>query len=128
MAEINNIPDFIEMWKVAKKDIIDTIAVEALNFFQDTFNKGGFTDANFEAWQERKNNVDAGRAILVGPGSGFLQRSIDVTHKSERKVEISTDAIYAEIHIPIPDKNISKLKRKQHSKRVAIEPIIGHLK
>lgn len=32
------------------------------------------------------------------------------------------------ICVPKPDKNISKEKRKQHSRRAAIEPIIGHLK
>ena len=29
---------------------------------------------------------------------------------------------------PKPDKNISKTKRKRHSRRAAIEPVIGHLK
>jgi transposase, IS5 family len=32
------------------------------------------------------------------------------------------------ICVPKPDKNISKEKRKGHSRRAAIEPIIGHLK
>jgi len=32
------------------------------------------------------------------------------------------------IHVPKPDKNIHKTKRKKHSKRAAIEPVIGHLK
>jgi IS5 family transposase len=32
------------------------------------------------------------------------------------------------INIPKPDKNISKEKRKRHSNRAGIEPIIGHLK
>ena len=32
------------------------------------------------------------------------------------------------IHLPKPDKNISKAKRKKHSRRAAIEPVIGHLK
>ena len=30
--------------------------------------------------------------------------------------------------MPKPDKNITKEKRKQHSRRAAIEPVIGHLK
>ena len=34
----------------------------------------------------------------------------------------------SQIHVPKPDKNISEGKRKKHSKRAAIEPIIGHLK
>ena len=34
----------------------------------------------------------------------------------------------ATIHVPKPDKNISRSKRKKHSRRAAIEPVIGHLK
>lgn len=32
------------------------------------------------------------------------------------------------IHVPKPDKNISKSKRKKHGRRAAIEPVISHLK
>lgn len=32
------------------------------------------------------------------------------------------------IHVPKPDKNISKVKRRRHGRRAAIEPVIGHLK
>ena len=32
------------------------------------------------------------------------------------------------IHIPKPQKDISRSKRKKHSRRAAIEPVIGHLK
>jgi len=32
------------------------------------------------------------------------------------------------IHVPKPNKNITKNQRRQHSKRAAIEPVIGHLK
>ena len=34
----------------------------------------------------------------------------------------------AKIHVPIPDKSITKAKREKHSRRAAIEPVIGHLK
>jgi transposase, IS5 family len=34
----------------------------------------------------------------------------------------------SKIFLPHPDKNISKQQRKKHSKRSAIEPVIGHLK
>lgn len=33
-----------------------------------------------------------------------------------------------QIHIPKPDKTITKTKRNKHKRRAAIEPIIGHLK
>lgn len=32
------------------------------------------------------------------------------------------------VHVPKPDKLITKAKRKRHSRRAAIEPVIGHLK
>lgn len=32
------------------------------------------------------------------------------------------------ICVPKPDKNITKIKRKRHGRRAAIEPVIGHLK
>ena len=32
------------------------------------------------------------------------------------------------IHIPKPNKNITRSQRKKHSRRAAIEPVIGHLK
>ncbi len=34
----------------------------------------------------------------------------------------------SQINVPKPDKNISRARRKRHSKRAAIEPVIGHLK
>ena len=34
----------------------------------------------------------------------------------------------SKIHVPKPDKNITRTKRKKHSRRAAIEPVIGHLK
>jgi IS5 family transposase len=33
-----------------------------------------------------------------------------------------------QIHIPKPNKNITKSQRKKHKRRAAIEPVIGHLK
>lgn len=32
------------------------------------------------------------------------------------------------IHLPKPDKSITKARRRKHSRRAAIEPVIGHLK
>jgi IS5 family transposase len=34
----------------------------------------------------------------------------------------------SQIQVPKPEKNMSRSKRKKHSKRAAIEPVIGHLK
>ena len=47
---------------------------------------------------------------------------VDSGYKGMKEYETAT------IHVPKPDENITKEKRKRHSKRAAIEPMIGHLK
>lgn len=47
---------------------------------------------------------------------------VDRGYKGIKQYKAST------IHVPIPDKNITKAKRQKHSRRAAIEPVIGHLK
>ena len=47
---------------------------------------------------------------------------VDRGYKGVNQYKAST------IHVPIPDKNITKAQRKKHSRRAAIEPMIGHLK
>ena len=47
---------------------------------------------------------------------------VDRGYKGLKQYKSST------IHVPKPDKHISKRKRKHHSRRAAIEPVIGHLK
>ena len=59
---------------------------------------------------ERINGVEA---IEVFPDRGY---------KGIKEYKAS------KIHVPKPDKNITKKKRKSHSRRAAIEPVIGHLK
>ena len=46
----------------------------------------------------------------------------------DRGYKGKSDYKNSNIYVPKPDKNITKIKRKKHSKRAAIEPIIGHLK
>ena len=47
---------------------------------------------------------------------------VDRGYKGIKQYKAST------IHAPRPDKNTTKAQRKKHSKRAAIEPVIGHLK
>ena len=56
--------------------------------------------------------------------NGTLPKEVFVDRGYRGKSEYRT----AKICIPKPDKNITKAQRKKHSKRAAIEPIIGHLK
>jgi transposase, IS5 family len=56
--------------------------------------------------------------------NGTLPKEVYVDRGYRGKSEYKT----AKICIPKPDKNITKAQRKKHSKRAAIEPVIGHLK
>jgi len=56
--------------------------------------------------------------------NGTLPKEVFVDRGYRGKSEYRT----AKICVPKPDKNITKAQRKKHSKRAAIEPIIGHLK
>lgn len=47
---------------------------------------------------------------------------VDRGYKGIKQYKAST------IHVPVVDKDITKSKRKKHSRRAAIEPVIGHLK
>ncbi len=93
-------------------------------------------------------------SILVDQGTGIIMGALNFTetlHDSKTLPEVleqygrlmgrAADEVFVDrgykgmpqyktskIHVPKPDKNISKAKRKKHSKRAAIEPVIGHLK
>lgn len=56
--------------------------------------------------------------------NGTLPKEVYVDRGYRGKSEYRT----AKICVPKPDKNITKARRKKHSRRAAIEPVIGHLK
>lgn len=93
---LDKIPDFKQ---IAKQLILDaqTIAeVEMINFIMSNFERQGFLDTSTQPWQERKNNSDAGRAILTQ--SGALRDSIKISSSSTKKVVASSDSKHAKIH------------------------------
>jgi phage gpG-like protein len=93
---LEKIPDFN---KIGRQLIIDaqTIAeVEMINFIMANFERQGFLDASVQPWQERKNNSDAGRAILTQ--SGALRDSVKISSSSTKQVVASSDAKHAKIH------------------------------
>lgn len=96
MNKINKIPNFLEMAERLKKDAVRFAAVEGVTFFKDSFQNQGFTDASFEAWPQRKDDVDPGRKVLVK--SSFLMQSIQVFSKSNERIVYGSDAEYADIH------------------------------
>lgn len=70
----------------------------AVEHFEQNFEKGGFVNVGLEKWKPRKNDLDPGRAILVGKGSGRLSRSIRVVRTGRLNVVVGTEIEYAAIH------------------------------
>lgn len=98
MSKINKIPDFENMSRKLKADLVTFASDTGLNHFQDSFYNQGFTDVAFEPWQGRANGIDPSRSILVGPGTGYLLKSVQVFSKSQKRIVFGSDAEYAEIH------------------------------
>ncbi|MFK5890766.1 MAG: hypothetical protein QM486_08555 [Flavobacteriaceae bacterium] len=96
MNKINKTPDFLRMATQLKKDAVRYAAVAGVNFFQGSFDKQGFTDAFYEPWDKRKNDLDPGRKVLVS--SSYLMQSIQVFSKSNKRIVYGSDAEYADIH------------------------------
>ncbi len=70
----------------------------AVNHFEENFEKGGFVDNTLEKWDNRKDNKDPGRGILIGKQSGRLMRSIRVISATRNGVIVGTSLPYARIH------------------------------
>lgn len=79
-----------------REDAVRYASVEGVNFFQNSFYNQGWTDEGFEAWQQRANDVDPGRKILIK--SAFLSNSIQVFNANKERIVFGSDAEYAEIH------------------------------
>jgi len=104
--------------------------------------------------EHKKFEFGSKASILVDQSTGIIMGAINFTetlHDSktlpealeqyERLMGKEADEVFVDrgykgmpeykaskIHVPKPDKNISRKKRKKHSRRAAIEPVIGHLK
>jgi phage gpG-like protein len=92
----NNIPDFHAIARQLIADAQTIAEVEMINFIVGNFEKQGFTDTSFTPWQQRKNNDDAGRAILVK--SAALRDSISITEANDKRIVATATAKYAAIH------------------------------
>jgi IS5 family transposase len=85
-----------------------SVVVGALNF-SDTLHDSKTLPAAIEQYERLMNKV---------PKNIFLDRG----YRGPKTINNTA------LHTPKPDKNITTAKRKRHSRRAAIEPIIGHLK
>ena len=104
--------------------------------------------------EHKKFEFGSKASILVDQHTGIIMGAINFTQtlhdsktipevleqyerlNSKQAKEVFVDRGYkgikqykdSTIHVPKPDKNITKAQRKKHSRRAAIEPVIGHLK
>jgi len=96
MSKINQTPDFKSLANDLKKNVVRYASVTGVNFFKDSFQNQGFTNDAFEPWQQRANDLDPGRKVLIK--SAFLMNSIQVFDANEKRIVFGSDAEHAEIH------------------------------
>lgn len=90
-------PDFLSVATAIKNDARRYAKVYCLQWFDDSFQKQGFTDTAFEAWNKRKTpDRRPGGAILID--TAFLRRSLAVLNEDENKLQFGTHVPYAAIH------------------------------
>ena len=92
----NEVPDFVRHFEKMKRSLPRKVAGMAVNRFKSSFDKGGFMDRSFHAWQPRKGDTRSGGAILVQ--TGHLRDSIKIDSATMRQVSISNDAPQASLH------------------------------
>lgn len=96
MSEMHNIPDFLAIAEQMKKDVRRYARVYCLQWFDDSFQKQGFTDVAFTPWPKRNPDKSPGRAILID--TTFLRKSLDVIGEKETQLEFGTHVPYAGLH------------------------------
>jgi len=90
-------PDFLAIAESIKKEIRRYAKVYCLQWFDDSFQNQGFTDASFQAWEKRKEpDRRSGGAILID--TAFLRKSLQVLGETQRNIEFGTHAPYAGLH------------------------------
>jgi phage gpG-like protein len=124
-VEIHESKDF-NKFKNEMRRVIRTVpkmvGITAVHLFVENFTKQGFdTGGGVNMWQKRKDE-DAGRAILIGKGTGALRRSIRVLNTTQNSVVIAagnnSDIKYAQVHNE-GGKVEANATVKQHIRKVA---------
>lgn len=97
MSNKIQIPDFLAIAELLKSDARRYAKVFCLQWFDDSFQKQGFTDAGFQAWEKRKEpDKRAGGAILID--TTFLRKSLTVLEETSNQIEFGTHVPYAGTH------------------------------
>lgn len=91
----NQVPDFNSIGTDLINDAVTYASVTGLNFFRESFDKQGFTDESFKAWEPRKTGDD-GRGILIN--TAHLRDSTQVLERSPEQIVFGNTAPYAYIH------------------------------
>lgn len=87
-------PDFLAMSDALLKDLQSDAEKKGIEFIHSNFEKQGFTDSAFEAWQPRKKAMD----YFLLRVTNNLFNSIDVESSSRDKIVFKADSPYAAIH------------------------------
>ena len=97
MSDNLQIPDFLAIGEAIKNDARRYAKVYCLQWFDDSFQKQGFTDASFKAWDKRKEpDGRPGGAILID--TTFLRKSLAVLSEDKDNIEFGTHVPYASVH------------------------------
>ena len=95
--KINEAPDFLKVAKKMKLDVRRYAKTFCLQWFRNSFQEQGFTDASFVAWEKRKEpDRRYGGAILVD--TTYLRNSLDIMNEGSDSVQFGTEVPYAGLH------------------------------
>lgn len=125
MPEKPKIPDFLSIAEGIKTDLRRYAKVYCLQWFDDSFQKQGFTDAAFVPWQKRKEpDRRQGGAILVD--TTFLRKSLGVLAEDQNSITFGTHVPYARIHNDggrlTAAQNVRGFHRVRNGKREQVKP------
>ncbi|MDR1155283.1 MAG: hypothetical protein LBL04_11300 [Bacteroidales bacterium] len=77
------------------RDTARMAASESQKFFRECFVRGGWTDASFQQWKNRRSPL-GGKKLMYGTGN--LKQSVRKMEETDARVVVGSDAGYAGIH------------------------------
>ncbi len=97
MSDKIQIPNFLAIGNQLIADTRRYAKVYCLQWFDDSFQKQGFTDRVFTAWEKRKQpDKRPGGAVLID--TTFLRKSLNVLSETNEQLVFGTHVPYASIH------------------------------
>ena len=90
------LPNWNRIGRKIRYDITRYASVSGLNFFKESFQRQGFTDAAFVPWPKRAHDSRPGGALLVQ--SGHLRDSLQILERNPTRIVFGSSAPYSEIH------------------------------